>query len=92
MKGLILYTRDDCPFSGDVIAEAEKLGIELELRDISNPTIADELIERGGKKQTPYLVDVENAIELYEADNIITYLQDNYSDAPALDIEEDTEL
>lgn len=88
MKGLILYTRDGCAFSTDVIAEAEKLGIEFEFRDVDDPRVADELIERGGKKQTPYLVDVENAIEMYETDAIIAYLQDNYSDLDPLAVDE----
>lgn len=58
---------------------AEEGGIEFELKDIySDPSIMEELIKRGGKKQVPYLVDDEKGVEMYESDDIIEYLNENY--------------
>ena len=75
MANLILYVKTGCPYCIKVTEFAEKKGIEFELRNIADPAIAEELIERGGKRQVPYLVDVENAVEMYESDDIVEYLR-----------------
>lgn len=71
-----LYIKQGCPFCDKVLAECERLGIEPEIRDIANPDVADDLTERGGKRQVPYLVDIDNAVEMYESDDIIAYLRE----------------
>tara|TARA_B100000809_G_scaffold96394_1_gene94947 strand:- start:894 stop:1094 length:201 start_codon:yes stop_codon:yes gene_type:complete len=38
----------------------------------------EELQERGGKVQVPYLVDPERDIEMYESEDIIAYIQEHY--------------
>lgn len=86
MQKMILYIKDDCAASEFVVDEGEKLGFEFELRNIAEPAVADDLIERGGKKQTPYLVDVENAIEMYEAPAIVEYLQGLSGESVPLDM------
>jgi glutathione S-transferase len=75
---LILYVRTGCPFSAKVIEEAKALHLELDLRNITYLDYANELEERGGKLQTPYLVDEEGATELYESDAIITHLNNRF--------------
>lgn len=75
---LILYVRTGCPFSAKVIAEAKELALELDLRNITYLDYANELEERGGKLQTPYLVDEETSVELYESDAIIAHLHDRF--------------
>ncbi len=76
---LILYFKPTCPFSRYVIDVAKRLSITLELRDISSDeSYAIELIERGGKRQTPYLVDVHSGVELYDSNAIISHLQKIY--------------
>jgi len=50
-------------------------GIEAELRDRDVPPNEEELIARGGKRQTPYLVDTETGVEMYESADIIAYLK-----------------
>ena len=73
-------------FSGGQSAQAEKVlefaeknGIEFELHNIADAAVAEELIKRGGKRQVPYLVDVKNATEMYESDDIIEYLRNRQS-------------
>jgi len=75
MKKFILYIMEGCPYVETVQNFAEQFGIEFETRDIGDPAISEELVERGGKRQVPYLVDVENAVEMYESEDIIGYLQ-----------------
>ena len=74
MNGLILYVKTGCPWCEKVLAFASEKGIQFELRNISDAKVAEELITRGGKRQVPYLVDLENATEMYESADIIEYL------------------
>lgn len=80
---LTLYYKPNCPFSQRVLGEAETLNVKLNLKDISTDAVAEaELIERGGKHQTPFLYDDnETAMEsddrdMYESNDIITYLEE----------------
>jgi glutaredoxin 3 len=75
---LILYWRPTCPYCHKVLDAAQALGLVFEKRDIAVPTIAVELIQRGGKRQVPYLVDTDRMVELYESMDIIAYLQKYY--------------
>ncbi|MEM7068623.1 MAG: glutathione S-transferase N-terminal domain-containing protein [Pseudomonadota bacterium] len=70
----ILYIEQGCPFGERVMAFMKKHGIKAELRDRDIGNYAQELIARGGKRQTPYLVDEEAGVEMYESADIIDYL------------------
>lgn len=75
---LKLYYKPTCPFCQKVLQYADEAGIELDLMDIvDDPALADELIEKGGKRQVPFLVDEDNNKEMYESDDIISYLKKN---------------
>lgn len=77
---LILYTKAACPFCQKVMPLIDELGLEVELRDIAeNDTYRDELLEKGGKQQVPYLVDTEKEVAMYESDDIMDFLEINYS-------------
>lgn len=58
---------------------AENLGVEFNLKDIEDDAIAAELIEKGGKRQVPYLVDTDKDTAMYESADIIDYIRDNYA-------------
>ena len=59
---------------------AENLGVEFDLKDIeADDAIAAELVEKGGKRQVPYLVDTEKDVSMYESNDIIDYIRDNYA-------------
>jgi len=81
---LILYYKPTCPFCRRVLAVVDRLEIEVELKDISaDEAIAAELVEKGGKRQVPYLVDTEKDVAMYESDDIVAYLQTNYGNSSA---------
>ena len=72
----ILYYKPPCPFCQRVLEVADSLGVEFDLRDISDEEeFAAELVEKGGKRQVPFLVDTENNVSMYESDDIITYIK-----------------
>jgi glutathione S-transferase len=45
---------------------------------IDLPGVLDELLQRGGKSQFPYLVDEEAGVEMYESGDIVAYLAKKY--------------
>jgi glutathione S-transferase len=56
---------------------AENFSLELDLRDISESEEAlGELLEKGGQKQVPFLVDTETGVSMYESSDIIDYLRE----------------
>lgn len=71
---LTLYVKTGCPFCAKVLIEADLLGITFNQKNIADPGVSEELLARGGKVQTPYLVDEEKGVEMYESDDIIDYL------------------
>lgn len=77
---LTLYYKPTCPFCQKVLSAAEELNVSFELKDISvDDSAAAELIERGGKRQVPFLVDEDKGVEMYESDDIIVFLKENCS-------------
>jgi glutathione S-transferase len=59
---------------------AENLGVEFDLKDIEDDAaLANELLEKGGKQQVPYLIDTEKDVAMYESNDIIDYIRDNYA-------------
>jgi glutathione S-transferase len=73
-----LYYKPTCPFCQRVLQVSDNLGVEFDLRDISEDESArEELIEKGGKQQVPFLVDAENDVSMYESSDIIDYVREN---------------
>ncbi len=71
----ILYIEQGCPYGERVMAFMKANGVEAEFRDRDVGDNEKELIARGGKRQTPYLVDTETGVEMYESSDIIAYLE-----------------
>ena len=72
-----LYYKPSCSFSQRVMQLAENLNVSLELKDVSeNEEAFAELLEIGGKEQTPFLVDSERNVSVYEAEDIADYLRE----------------
>jgi glutaredoxin len=80
---LVLYTKTGCPFVRRVLETANGLGLELEERNIADPTVVAELMKRGGKRQVPYLVDDARNVEMYESQDIVEYLRKHYGEQTA---------
>ncbi len=68
-----------------VMQVAKALNVPLELKDIfaDEATLA-ELLEKGGKKQTPFLVDDAKNVSMYESEDIIDYIRAHYASASAV--------
>lgn len=75
---LTLYVGTGCPFSERVLDAGTDLDIEFDIKNVEEPGVREELVERGGKEQTPFLVDDENDVEMYDSDDIIAYLKERY--------------
>ena len=81
---LTLYYKPTCPFCQKVTALIDEMKLEVEMKDIStNDTFKEELIEKGGKQQVPYLVDTDKEVAMYESDDIMDFLEINYTPADA---------
>ena len=70
-----LYIRQTCPFSKRVSSFMKKNKMKVQIHDVDVKPNEKELIKRGGKKQTPYLVDTKTQKEMYESSDIIGYLE-----------------
>ena len=79
---LEIYEFEGCPFCRKA---REALSI-LDLSAVIHPCpkgghrYRDELIERGGKAQFPYLIDPNTGTEMYESSDIVDYLFAEYGD------------
>lgn len=76
------------------IAKLNELGLKYEERNIEDEEVARELLEKGGKRQVPYLDDedpcenakhhtpcmVDGEVEMYESADIVAYLDENYGE------------
>ena len=76
---LTLYVGTGCPYSQAVLHKVNELGLDVEEKNIADESVAEELIKRGGKLQTPYLVDEEHNAELYESGDIVDHLERYYA-------------
>ena len=72
-----LYYKPTCPFCQKVTSFAEGEGILLELIDVTEPGKVEELIQIGGKKMVPFLVDADNEVMMYESGDIIACMEKN---------------
>ena len=74
-----LYTSDYCPHCKKVEAYLTEQGFEYEHLNVGqNPAYRETVVKLGGKMQIPFLVDQELGISLYESDDIIAYLKQQY--------------
>ncbi len=76
---LNLYVKTGCPYCAVVLHKVEELGIDINLKNIQDPQILSDLIEKGGKQQVPYLADEDGKVSLYESADIVEYLDKNYN-------------
>jgi glutathione S-transferase len=78
---LTLYYKPTCPYSQQVLGEAEELGVQFNLKDVTfDMDLRDELFLQGGKNQTPFLIDPQRGVKMYESDAIVAYIKEFYLD------------
>lgn len=79
---LTLYVKTGCPYCLAVLGKVNELGITVNEKNISDENNVRELIEKGGKRQVPYLIDGECSASMYESDKIINYLNRKFNAGP----------
>ncbi len=75
---ITLYGKTNCKYTAKVVDTLDMLRLSFEKKNIADPQFAEELMERGGKRQVPFVVDGD--VSLYESGDIIEYLERTYGD------------
>lgn len=75
---LTIYIKDGCPYCAVVMKVVDELGLQPEHKNIAEVNHLQELIEHGGKRQVPYLIDPDHDVAMYESADIATYLTETY--------------
>lgn len=79
-KRLALYEFEACPYCRKVREALSALDLDAMIYPCpkNGPRFRVEVTRRGGKAQFPFLVDPNTDTEMYESDDIVTYLFDQY--------------
>ena len=72
---LDLFILETCPYCIKVMDFLNKTELKYRKIDISDKDSENSLIQMGGKRQVPFLVDNERNIQMYESNDIIEYLK-----------------
>ena len=85
---LELYEFEGCPYCRKVREALSVLDLDVRVFPCpkGGPRFREQVKQRGGKYQFPYLVDPNSGKEMYESDDILAYLFREYGDGavPAL--------
>ena len=78
---LELYQKESCPYCQKVRQRMTELDLDFISRNVSGggSKKAGLLTKLGGMVQVPFLVDSDKDVAMYESDDIIKYLEENYS-------------
>ncbi len=68
-----LYMLETCPYCKKVIKFFDENNVQYNKVDIAEKMNEDALIQLGGKRQVPFIVDKERNIQMYESSDIIEY-------------------
>ena len=79
-KILEVYEFEGCPFCRKVREAMTELDLSYINRSCAKGAVTKRrrLEERAGKQQFPYLIDPNTDVEMYESEDIITYLAETY--------------
>lgn len=70
-----LFILETCPYCKKVISYMDENGIKYKKIDISDKSSEDALIQLGGKRQVPFMVDKDRNVQMYESNDIIEYVK-----------------
>ena len=86
---LELYQSESCPHSKKARAKLSDLGVSYVAHnprfpgdqggEVTNEQTHHELAAIGGEDQIPFLVDTDREESVYEADDIVDYLDEHYA-------------
>lgn len=77
---LILYIKENCPYSTAVLHKLEELSISADIRSLADNRHALDLMEVGGKFQAPCLIDTKREICMYESGDIMDFLDTYFNE------------
>jgi len=80
---ITLFVKTGCPYCAKVLRAVEVLQVPVTQKNIAEAGVMDELISLGGKSQTPFLIDDERGVQMYESKHIIKYLCEHFGGDPA---------
>ncbi len=84
---LNLYIKTRCPYCDRVLEANATIKAPLNLLNVSdNRVLRDELMEKGGKTQAPYLEDTARGESMYDSLTIIDYLNEHYGNGAEVKI------
>lgn len=72
---LDLFILETCPYCKKVMNYMDENDIKYHKIDITDKASEDALIQLGGKRQVPFLVDNDRNIQMYESNDIIEYVK-----------------
>ncbi|HEY4502810.1 MAG TPA: glutathione S-transferase N-terminal domain-containing protein [Candidatus Paceibacterota bacterium] len=78
---ITLYVKDGCPYCAAVLHKIDEIALVVNLKNIKDESVIEELIEKGGKQQVPYMVDEDKNVSMYESADIVEYLDREYKKA-----------
>ncbi|WOL03494.1 hypothetical protein Cni_G12214 [Canna indica] len=81
-KPIEIYEFEGCPFCRKVREIVSILDLDVLYYPCprNGPNFRPKVLQMGGKKQFPYMVDSNTGVAMYESDDIIKYLVDKYGD------------
>ena len=74
---LTLYVNPNRPYCIKTMKRAKELHSPIVIKSKEEKWVTEEVVEKGGTQQFPFLTDSENDTALYESEAIIAYLE-NY--------------
>ena len=72
---LELFILENCPYCKKVMDFMDEHKVKYRKIDIKDKASEDSLIQLGGKRQVPFLVDTDRNIQMYESADIIEYVK-----------------
>ena len=75
---ITLYVKTGCPFCLAVLGKVDDLGLEVEQKNIAEDENLTELMDKGGKRMVPFMIDTDQDVSMYESGDIIEHLNKHY--------------
>ena len=72
---LELFILESCPYCKKVMTYMDENNIKYTKIDTSKKASEESLIQIGGKRQVPFLIDTDRNIQMYESADIIEYVK-----------------
>lgn len=70
-----LFILETCPYCKKVMKYMDENNMKYNKIDITNKASEESLINIGGKRQVPFMVDNDRNVQMYESNDIIEYVK-----------------